>query len=167
MNSSRKNSQLIKSIGYMWHRKYVDWNASGKALIGYPEHDSNGEPEDFTYQAGIYVLYNPQVEPIYIGQAGSGENTGLFHRLKTHVNDDYLFCLWERFTWFGFYSTSDLKKDDVDKWKFEFTTDVNDLMNAVEAMLILSTRPRDNYSRGNLDGVEWYYQKEEFEEKQA
>nr|MBF0223477.1 hypothetical protein [Desulfobulbaceae bacterium] len=45
---------IIKNIGYMWHRKFVNWDTV--SLIGHSEHDDS--PVDFAYQAGIYALYN-------------------------------------------------------------------------------------------------------------
>lgn len=164
---AKKYSPIVKNIGYMWHRKYVNWNKSH--LIGYSE--SGDEEMDFRYQAGIYVLYGKDYEIIYIGQAGKGENSGLFKRIKDHTQDE-MFCMWERFSWYGFYSKSALKKDDYGE-EFTFECDVNEIMNVIEALLIRVNLPKFNKSSGSLlkegEGgmIEWFYQKAEFEEQES
>jgi len=163
---------IIKNIGYMWHRKYVDWQ-QGAELIGHSERDDN-KRVDFSYQAGIYALYNQNLNCIYVGQAGRGEYKGLYHRLKDHT-EDQLFCMWERFTWFGFYSTDTLKKgyDGAFDQEYDIKTNVNELMNVIESLMIRTYRPTFNLSIGNLRGdrdkdqVEWFYQKAEWEEQEA
>lgn len=162
-----KSRPIIKSIGYMWHRKYVNWQ-SGRKLIGTPE-AGKGDRVDFANQAGIYVLYDKNMQPIYVGQAGKGETKGLYDRLKDHTEDE-LFCAWERFTWFGFYSKEAInaKCDD----EFEICTDVNELMNIVESIIVRVWKPSFNKSSGCLHSdnseeiIEWYYQEAEWEEQQ-
>ncbi len=162
---------IIRNVGYMWHRKYVNWQ-KGTKLIGHSETDDRAV--DFAYQAGVYSLYDKNLICIYVGQAGRGENKGLFHRLKDHT-DDHLFCMWERFSWFGLYSTDALKKGDdaaFDK-EFDVRTNVNNLMNVIESMIIRTCRPSFNISIGSLRGdkdkdlIEWFYQKAEWEEREA
>jgi len=158
-----QTTSLIKNIGYMWHRNYVNWYR-GAQLIGYPE-QGGGKAINFADQAGVYALYNHNAECIYIGQAGSGEVNGMYHRLKDHAIKDYIFCMWERFTWFGFYSTETLQSNNFDN-AFEISTNINELMNLFEMMAINIHFPRYNLSRGNISGIEWYYQKEEFDEQE-
>jgi len=167
---------IIKNIGYMWHRKYVDWQ-KGEDLIGYSEKDD--KQVNFAYQAGIYVLYDHNFNCIYVDQAGRGDNKGLYHRLQDHTADD-LFCLWERFSWFGFYSSDALVKDRknykeakklFDK-EFNVETTVNELMNIIESMIIRVHRPQFNRSIGILRcekdecNIEWFYQKAECDERE-
>jgi hypothetical protein len=162
---------IIKNIGYMWHRKYVDWQHDYK-LIGYPERGKE-RPVDFAYQAGIYVLYNHNADVLYVGQAGRGETTGLYHRLKDHTNDE-LFCLWERFTWFGFYSVDVIENGSASAFNenIDVSTDVNELMNVIESLIIRVHRPPFNKSVGHIHGekdknqIEWFYQKAEFDERE-
>lgn len=164
---------IIKNIGYMWHRKYVDWY--GKSLVGYSEKDDLCV--DFAYQAGIYALYNQNAECIYVGQAGRGDETGLFHRLRTHALDDDLFCMWERFSWYGFYSLETIKNSDDEEFECEFKcgihSDIDELMNVIESMIIRTHRPPFNKSTGSLrkgkesGKVEWFYQKAETEERKS
>jgi hypothetical protein len=163
---------IIKNAGYMWHRKYINWD-SGADIIGYSEVDDKSV--NFAYQAGIYLLYDHNFECVYVGQAGRGENTGLYHRLQQHVQDDYLFCVWERFSWFGFYSIEALQKgnDEAFNKEYKIHINVNKLMDVIESMIIRVHRPRFNYSLGSMpkgekeERIEWFYQKAEFEERKA
>ena len=105
---------IIKNAGYMWHRRYVNWQ-SGDKLMGVLEF-KQGKAVNFAYQAGIYALYDKDFKCVYVGQAGRGEIKGLYHRLKDHAISDHLFCRWERFSWYGFYSVKSLEarnKGDV------------------------------------------------------
>jgi hypothetical protein len=161
---------IIKNIGYMWHRKYVDWQRGGE-LLGYSE--TTDKPVNFAYQAGLYALYNSNSSCIYIGQAGKGEFKGLYHRLKDHT-ENHLFCMWERFSWFGFYSTATLKNgtDAAFLKEYDIKSNVNDLMNVIESLMIRAYRPAFNLSIGSLrcdndkDQIEWFYQKAEWEEQE-
>jgi len=135
----------------MWHRKYVDWDKI--CLGGYSEKDDSFV--DFAYQAGIYALYNQNADCIYVGQAGRGENNGFFHRLRCHALEDELFCMWERFSWYGFYSVETIKKHENRAYENEFkkgiNTDINELMNVIESMIIRIHTPRFNKSIGTLN----------------
>lgn len=169
-----KSVPIIKNIGYMWHRKYVNWQ-KGRELIGTPDGFQGGNI-NFADQAGIYVLLDRNLQPVYIGQSGKGSLIGLYDRLKDHtVNDN--FCAWERFSWYGFYSKEALqsswKGDDkgFDK-EYKISTDVNELMNVIESILIRTCRPSFNRSWGcltsdNSDGIiEWYCQEAEWKEQE-
>jgi hypothetical protein len=155
--------EIIKNIGYLWHRKYVNWQ-SGYELIGYPER-GNCNPVNFADQTGIYALYDANFNCIYVGQTGRGED-GLYKRLQDHAMKGYLFCRWERFTWFGFYSTNALLKDSYDK-EYKINTNVNELLNVIESLIIRANPPLENIKRGTLKGIEWFYQEAEFEEQQS
>lgn len=147
----------------MWHRKYVDWQ-SGAELIGIPERGS-GAKVNFADQAAIYALYDHNYKCLYVGQVGRGETKGLYHRLKDHVND-YLFCMWERFSWYGFYSKKSLATESF-KNEFKINTDVNKLMNIIETITIHIHFPLFNRSMGSgISKINWYYQPEEYEEQQ-
>ncbi len=165
---------IIKNIGYLWHRKYVNWQ-SGRDLIGNPD-GFPGTSVNFADQAGIYVLYDRNLQPIYIGQAGKGNSKGLYDRLKDHT-EDYLFCAWERFSWYGFYSRKVLEdvrtgKLDAFNAEYEIETNAEELVNVMESILIRICRPSFNMASGTLcDGrgnniIEWYYQEAEWEEQQ-
>lgn len=153
---------VIKNAGYMWHRKYVNWQ-SGNDLIGVCEQGEK-QPINFAYQTGIYSLYNHNLECIYIGQAGSGENTGLYHRLKEHAINDYLFCAWERFSWFGFYACEALLKDQYEG-EFNVKTNINKLLDTFETLAIQIIQPHFNKHMGKIEGIDWYYQEAEYEDQ--
>lgn len=73
---------IINNAGYMWNRKYVDW--SKRHLFGSPDR-GGGDEQDFADQTGVYGLYSGTHECIYIGQAGQGDSSALFDRLKAHA----------------------------------------------------------------------------------
>ena len=151
---------IIKNAGYMWHREYVNWGK--RRLVGTPE-KGEGDEENFADQSGVYGLYSKNHECIYIGQAGRGESSGLFDRLKAHAIDDHLFCFWERFTWFGFYTPDQLKKENYDDPIAE-KVNVTDALDTIELVGIYLALPRFNrrYETG-FGTVIWYYQSEEYE----
>jgi hypothetical protein len=156
--------QIIKNAGYMWHRKYVNWQ-SGNELIGLPE-AKQGKGVNFAAQTGIYALYDKIFRCVYVGQAGRGEIKGLYHRLKDHAISDHLFCRWERFSWYGFYSVKSLEKDNYNE-EFKLETDINQIMDFAESLIIQINPPTLNMAGGCWSGVEWFYQEAEFEEQQA
>jgi len=90
---------LVRNFGHFWERKYINWgrgNVRGH-LKGYV---TNKRQADFREQIGIYILYDKDLQPVYIGQAGSG-NKRLYSRLNQHETD-HLWNRWEHFSWFGF-----------------------------------------------------------------
>ena len=152
---------LIKCAGFMWHRRYVDW--SQRSLVGRPE-QGKGAEVDFADQSAIYGLYSANHECIYIGQAGSGETKSLYDRLKDHALDDHMFCFWERFTWFGFYSPEQLYNGDFDE---PVATDVTlaEALNTLESVGTYLALPRFNRRWGTgFGGVTWYYQEAEYQQ---
>lgn len=172
---NNKTMPIIKNIGYMWNRKYVNWENS-RELIGYPEF-GRAKEVNFANQAAIYVLYDLNFRPIYVGQVGKGDTKGLFDRLRDHTHDE-LFCMWERFSWFGFYSVEALDQgqkgiDKVFEDEYEIETNVNELMNVIESLIIRTCRPSFNKASGCLlhekvaDDIEWYYQEAEWEEQET
>jgi hypothetical protein len=91
---------LISNYGLFWQRKYVNFGYGGNKgrLLGMMR-QKESFLVDFREQIGIYVLYDKDFIPIYVGQAGNG-NATLFTRLQYHTTDD-LCNRWEYFTWFG------------------------------------------------------------------
>lgn len=62
---------LIRNFGHFWERKYIN-NGGGRKpghLRGYV---SAKRQADFREQIGIYVLYDKDLLPMYVGQAGMG-----------------------------------------------------------------------------------------------
>ena len=152
---------LIKSAGYMWHRRHVDWGR--RRLTGLSE-EGTGDEVDFADQSGIYGLYAANHECIYIGQAGRGDYSGLYDRLKTHAIEDHLFCFWERFTWFGFYSPVQLRNGKFDDPIAQAVT-LTEALDTIESVGIYLALPRFNRRYGTgFGGVSWYYQAAEYEQ---
>lgn len=89
----------IRNFGTLWERRYIFFGRSrvAGALWGYNANHSGRV--DFREQSGVYVLYDRDRVPVYVGQAGRG-NSRLWHRLRTHTND-HLWNRWEHFSWFG------------------------------------------------------------------
>ena len=81
---------IIKNTGHMWHRKYINWQ-KGDQLIGISE-SKPSRAVNFADQAAIYALYDIDFTCVYVGQAGSGETRGIYHRLRDHAINDYLSC---------------------------------------------------------------------------
>ncbi|MEO5361439.1 MAG: GIY-YIG nuclease family protein [Nitrospirota bacterium] len=143
-------------MGLYWHRKYI----TNAQLIGIYD----GNEVDFAYQSGVYALYNSKYTCVYIGQAGSGDKTGLYSRLYDHTRDQ-LAKKWTYFSWFGFYSVNSLEKGFKYIYSAEYNikTNVNELMNIMEAMLIGICEPNLNRKRGNdINLIEEYEQKTDF-----
>ena len=135
---------LIKSAGYLWHRKHVDWGR-GRELLGVPEQGKRNN-ENFADQSAIYGLYDANHQCIYIGQAGRGDS-GLYDRLKCHAIDDHLFCFWERFTWFGFYSAEEIRAKNFDYIPAPMT--LLEALNTIESIATNLALPRFNLSGSN------------------
>lgn len=151
---------ILKTAGFMWHRKFVDW--SRRELLGHPE-SGGGTPTNFADQSAIYGLYDVSQACVYIGQAGKGETSCLFERLRTHALDDHLFCFWERFTWFGLFSAEQLAREE---WSDPLVSSLSvvDALNNLESMATYLALPRFNRRFGSgFEHVEWYYQKEEYD----
>lgn len=60
--------------------------------------------------------------------------------------------MWERFSWYGFYSAATIKQDRDEFYEDEYNinTDVNELMNVIESMIIRIHSPKYNKSIGSL-----------------
>jgi len=151
---------LIQTAGYMWSRWHVDWTQ--RRLLGTPE-EGGGKEVDFADQSGIYGLFSSDHECVYVGQVGKGER-GLYDRLKDHAIEDELFCLWERFTWFGVYSSSQLLRGECPDRIAEAVT-LHETLDTIETIGIYLALPRFNrHWEMGFGGVVWYYQAAEYEE---
>jgi len=123
----------------LWHRKYVDWTAG--QLIGRQE--GSDREVDFAKQAAVYGLYAANNELVYVGQAGRG---CLYNRLRNHALEDDLFCLWKRFSWFGFYSPEQLGRSQVEDIVVTRLA-LKDALDAIESIAIYLALPRYNLRR--------------------
>lgn len=112
-------------------------------LTGIKASAKSSEIVDFRNQMGIYVLYEPNFVPVYIGQAGNG-NSKLFARLKMY-RQNHLRDRWTHFSWFGFVGVGEDKKllspPDVTK-KVGLT--YTEALGEVEGVLIQVLEPRLN-----------------------
>jgi len=65
---------IIKNYGLRWSRDKVDWGARGPGkggtLFGKYGTANSEDVVDFRDQIGVYVLYDKDFDPVYIGQAG-------------------------------------------------------------------------------------------------
>lgn len=147
---------LIRNFGRIWERKYINWGRWGVRghLNGYV---TKNRLADFREQIGIYILYDKDLIPVYIGQAGSGKQT-LYSRLKQHETD-HLWNRWEYFSWFGFRrvnATGSLSRyDDAQKI---FKASGSSLLNEIEGVLITTLEPKLNKQGASWKDVEEFYQ---------
>lgn len=131
----------IQNFGMLWERHKVEWGrgAVRGTLLGVPRHWRKRDPVDFRDQTGIYVLYDEQRTPIWIGQAES-----IFNRLRDHRRD-HLVNRWIYFTWFGFRKVNAngaLGLAEKFEWKVKGT--VAAARDEIEAVLIQVLEPRLN-----------------------
>jgi hypothetical protein len=147
---------LIRNLGHLWQRKYINY---GRPRVrGHLKGRLVGEQEvDFRDQLGIYVLFDKDLMPVYVGQAGNG-NRKLLARLKQHEHD-HLWNRWEHFSWFGFrrVNQSGLLSlhDEVQK---VFKATGIKLLNEVEGVLITALEPRLNKQGARWKDVDEYSQ---------
>jgi hypothetical protein len=147
-----KQYEIITSFGMFWQRNLIKWVLSPK-ILGVQQRGA--EPVDFCNQQGIYLLYDIR-EIIYVGRAT--ENLG--RRLYEHTIDR-LSTRWDRFSWFGLLPVSE--KGTLENMPTTYKSE--QLIPAIEAILVEALEPRQNRKRGDdLSSVE-YIQKEDPEIK--
>jgi len=147
---------LIRNFGHLWQRKYINYGRPRVRghLKGYR---TKASEVDFRDQIGIYVLFDKDLVPVYIGQAG--RNKRLFGRLHQHEND-HLWNRWEHFSWFGFRRVNKSSRqlslfDTLDKtFKISGTL----VLNEIEGALITALEPKLNKQGARWKDVEEYYQ---------
>ena len=149
---------MIRSIGLLWRVEDVDWGAGSRAgkLLGVPAARRTAKAIDFRNQSGIYVLYNPSYEIMYIGQTGKNERF-LMSRLKDHRKGN-LARRWDRFSGFGFRWVK--KNGELSTPTVAQHSDTAEALNIIEAILIHSAEPPLNKQGGRFGKeVERYLQK--------
>lgn len=144
----------MTAFGVYWERDEVDWKATPHL---YGEFQTDGvakakmTPVDFSGQHGLYLLHDVR-EVIYVGRTTAGD---LGKRLYDHTKDR-LRGRWSRFSWFGFRPVSNdgtLKEKMSD---LPGESRMNDLIIAIEAILIEAFEPRQNRQRGaRISAVEY------------
>ena len=91
---------LIHNFGHHWERKYINYGRPGARGHGHLKGYITKQQVDFREQIGIYVLFDNNLAPVYVGQVGNG-NRGLLARLNQHETDH----LWNRWDHFLFTTT--------------------------------------------------------------
>ncbi len=148
-DEEEKQYGIVTSFGMFWRRSFVQWSTQAR-LLGVQQ--MGAEPVDFCNQIGIYLLYDGR-EVIYVGRA---VERPLGRRLYEH-GADRLSTRWDRFSWFGLLPVSeDGKLGTLPK---AFASD--ELVPAIEAILIEALEPRQNRKRGDdLSAVEYLQQED-------
>jgi hypothetical protein len=113
---------------------------------------------DFREQIGIYVLFNPSGQVIYVGQAGIG-NKRLFGRLKDHEKD-HLRDRWTHFSWFGLRDYNKKSKEKIKPLSTYHKPETairnknrKDALHEIEAVLISVVEPSLNKQGPNWTGA--------------
>ncbi|MDE1964090.1 MAG: hypothetical protein KGI42_09345 [Xanthomonadaceae bacterium] len=149
---------LIRNFGHLWERRYIQWGRGGVKghLHGYRKPTDSGA--DFRDQIGIYVLFDKQYSPVYVGQVGSGKQR-LLGRLNQHTSD-HLWNRWEYFTWFGFRRVNPVSNllSEHDKPEKKFSAKGDALLNEVEAALLIALEPKLNKQGPRWKDVEEFFQ---------
>ncbi|MEE4350463.1 MAG: GIY-YIG nuclease family protein [Pacificimonas sp.] len=146
---------IFANYGLLWHVARTNWK---EGLIGYVNY---GDNVDFSYQRGIYVLYDDAFDVMYVGQAGQG-NAGLWDRLRAHQYNERA-ERWTRFSWFGLdhvdpeqgAEPARLVRPDRDQ---AVTLSVANLLDHIEAVLITATEARLNKQGGRFGDAVKYWQ---------
>jgi hypothetical protein len=83
------------------------WSHTARAIIrGALEGFRSRRVVDFRDQIGVYVLYDENRPPVFVGLAGG--RARLFRRLRHHRNDR-LALRWQYFSWFGLLRVDEVK----------------------------------------------------------
>lgn len=140
----------IQNFGFLWERKYLDRKRGG-ALYG---HNSSHERVDLSKQIAIYVLYDKDMRPVYVGQSGRGDKR-LLSRLRDHTRS-HLWNRWDYFSWFGFQRVlgSGMLKESQGEPKGSF----EDALDELESILIQVMEPALNRQGPRWRETEEFYQ---------
>lgn len=139
--------EVISAFGMFWQRENVVWRRRPQ-LLGAAHVDA--KPVDFTEQFGIYLLYDGR-EVIYVGRA---MKRALGTRLFEHTQDR-LSARWDRFSWFGLRGVN---QDGTLAPLDHHTYEPEQLIPALEAILIEAVEPRQNRKRGDDLALSEYIQ---------
>lgn len=134
-----EDSGFLNAFGMFWRRDEVDWEQSGKTLLG--AQLKAAESINFSQQVGVYILYSGD-RVIYVGRTTEPR---LGPRLWDHTRDR-LAGRWDRFSWFGVRAVAeDGTLGSVPAGSF--ATDM--LVATMEALLIEGLQPPQNRRRGD------------------
>jgi hypothetical protein len=151
----------IANYGRFWRRDKIYWGG-GKNNPGHLKGQSKKAKKilvDFREQIGIYVLFDEQKRPVYVGQAGIAESR-LLKRLSDHKKD-HLRDRWVYFSWFGLRRKNDssAKLTDHQKPKTVIREKyLSDALHEIEAVLISVVEPTLNKRDSNWKGSDEFLQ---------
>lgn len=144
---------MITHYGLFWSAADVLWSGRrGKkgCLLGRersrlerkgrPTRDEYERSIDYSEYIGIYCLYRDS-QLIYVGEAGLGNSSTLYGRIRAHRSDN-LADWWDEFSWFG-RSPSATRT----------TAEVVDVFAQMEAVLIAVNNPGFNKQSGTFVGA--------------
>ncbi|MDO4335176.1 MAG: HTH domain-containing protein [Bacteroidales bacterium] len=143
-----ENEKVIKHYGVFWNRENVDWNGYPFKLLGIDSQETG--PIDFRSMRGVYLLYDFR-EVVYVGQAVG--NSSIADRLKAHTKDRHA-NRWNRFSWFGIDKV-DGTSGRIIPSEDNLRIDLNNLVDALEGLLIEGIEPRQNRRGGDNFGNEY------------
>lgn len=155
----------IENYGRRWRREKIAWGAgNSKGHLCGTLRRSKSTVVDFRDQIGIYVLFDPGGNVVYVGQAGMGKNKRLFGRLKDH-RSDHLRDRWTHFSWFGLRGYNEKSKNEVKPLAgyHKTTTAIrkkkrSDALHEVEAVLMSVVEPPLNKRGPNWMGSKEFLQ---------
>jgi len=144
----------IKNYGLLWERKYIFWGYSG--VSGHLKGSLGKIEADFRAQTGVYILYDKNMSPVYVGQA-SGKKS-LFGRLKDHTRN-HLWNRWEYFSWFGLFEVNDDGTLSPTQNSKQTIYGPSETLNDIEGVLILGIEPKLNKQGPKFNGADQWWQK--------
>lgn len=141
---------FIQAFGMYWRREMVDWKGKAK-LLGIQQRGATSV--DFGPQKGVYLLHDGRAV-VYVGRT---TDQTMAQRLFQHTYDR-LNGRWDRFSWFGVLPIDESGKL-AEAATEKFTVD--DLISAMEALLIEAVEPPQNRRRGDQTTAVEYLQEED------
>ncbi|HEV2603664.1 MAG TPA: GIY-YIG nuclease family protein [Microvirga sp.] len=154
---------LIKNYGLFWERKVVDWSRRRGPLLGLGVRKKRQDPVDFTYQRGIYCLYDDNFRLIYVGQAGGRDDSerGIYRRMWSHTRND-LAQRWTRFSWFGIREPDERANGKQYRELLEYRAPegplrAGQILDQFESVMILAAEPARNFQSRSFGGDAHHY----------
>ncbi len=141
---------FIQAFGMYWQRNQVDWK-NQPSLHG--NQQRGAQNVDFGGQKGVYLLHDGR-HVVYVGRT-TDQTMG--QRLFQHTYDR-LNGRWDRFSWFGVLPVNE---DGSLGQAAGAGFGIDDLISAMEALLIEAVEPPQNRRRGDQTAAVEYLQAED------